>query len=175
MGNDFGLASSLGEGEQMAIRKITLEVGEKLAKAGWRGCFGGDFIVDTETRNVHLIEINARQTASVVFESKLQKTSGQAGVSTFDAHLAALVGLDFDDELIAVSEGARFLRRLTERTLPGDAPAKLHELGFGTITFEPEKEGDDLLHIRSNKNLMQAHGVPNDLGRSALETLIQHV
>ena len=173
VGNDFGMGAKLDSKTQEAIHKITTEVGEKLAKEGWRGCFGGDFIVENGTGNVHLVEINARQTASVVFESKLQKQSGQTGISTFEAHLAALVGLDFSDELIPVSEGARFLRRQSSRRLAPGTNAKLQALGFETIAFEPEKEGDDLLHIRSTKNLMQSHGVPSDLGRQALEALMQ--
>src|SRR3989344_657303 len=174
VGNDFGLPGTLGEAERGAIRKITKEVGERLVSEGWRGCFGGDFIVEEDSKTVYLIEINARQTASVVFESKLQKENSEAGVSTFEAHLAALVGLDYGEELINITKGGRFLRRLTGRNLPAGAKNKLRDLGFETITFEPEKEGDDLLHIRSSENLMQVHGVPSELGRQAIETLIQH-
>ena len=174
VGNDFGLGAQLGEKERNTICDITRAVGEKLTQSGWQGCFGTDFIIEDETKVVYLIEVNARQTASVVFESKLQKLSNPRGLTTFEAHLKALVNLPVEGELVKVSEGSRFLQRLTDRVLPLNVAKKLNEFGFETIVFNPETDGDDLLHICSAGNLMQAPGQPSELGRQVLETLIKH-
>ena len=70
---------------------------------------------------MYLIEINARQPASAVFESKLQgmrsdlegARRSDLWVTTFEAHMAALLELPYQGEtLVPVASGKRTVNRI---------------------------------------------------------------
>ena len=104
--------------------KIATDVGEKLRQDGWKGLFGIDVILEEQTGKVYLLEINARQPASTTYESTLQQRAGckeqetnskkqQTTISTFEAHLAALLDIDLDNaELTKIKTGLKVIKKL---------------------------------------------------------------
>ncbi|MDE2041399.1 MAG: ATP-grasp domain-containing protein, partial [Patescibacteria group bacterium] len=96
VGNDWGLACQLlSDNDRQAIETMVSDIGRKLMMDGWKGLFGVDLIKDQARGRLYLIEINARQPASVPFESSLQESarenSGTRDLTIFEAHLAALL------------------------------------------------------------------------------------
>lgn len=123
VGNDWGLAREmLAESDIKNYMNIALSVGNKLKESGWRGAFGIDVIREHATGKMYLIEINARQSASVCFESRIQRSDlrnpsrsdlGARWLTIFEAHLSALLELDINNcEIIAITEGKRTINRL---------------------------------------------------------------
>ncbi|MEK7535911.1 MAG: ATP-grasp domain-containing protein [Patescibacteria group bacterium] len=124
VGNDWSLAETmLTEAEKGEYKKIVKKIGEKLASDGWKGLFGVDIIREKSTGKMYLIEVNARQPASTTFESQLQNEQRRpglredqvfvfVGITTFEAHISALVGLDLSKEkLIEIKHGRRTINR----------------------------------------------------------------
>ncbi len=80
IGNDWKLPYKiLSEKERGKIVEMARALGARMESAGWRGLFGIDAIIDEKSRKIYLLEINARQPASVTCESILQKSSSPAG------------------------------------------------------------------------------------------------
>ena len=73
IGNDWALPHKYLSKKQISqYKKIATDVGLKLQKAGWKGLFGIDVVVDDKTNKLYLLEINCRQPASTTYESQLQ-------------------------------------------------------------------------------------------------------
>jgi len=113
VGNDWTQArETLSEKNLRDYHTIVQKVGEKLVQDGWKGLFGLDVLLEKDSDKMYLIEINARQPASSSYESRLQRESGKTGVTTFEAHLAALLNLDLSgEELIKIDHGRRTINR----------------------------------------------------------------
>ncbi|MBN2015528.1 ATP-grasp domain-containing protein [Candidatus Dojkabacteria bacterium] len=73
VGNDWLLPKNLlSERTKKEIDKFTKNIGEEMQKNGFRGMFGLDIVVDDEKEEAYVIEINARQPASIPMHTKLQ-------------------------------------------------------------------------------------------------------
>ncbi len=70
VGNDWSVSQTLNHETTDKIEQITQKVGETLNNHGYRGMFGLDLII-TPTKEVYLIEINAREPASTSMHSQL--------------------------------------------------------------------------------------------------------
>lgn len=70
VGNDFTYANRLEDGIKQKIFNMAKKVGEVMEEQGYRGLFGIDIVVDNH--NVYLIEVNARQTANISLQTKLE-------------------------------------------------------------------------------------------------------
>src|SRR3989344_4672702 len=173
VGNDWGLGTKLATGSiRDDFNEIVHAVGKRLSREGWRGCYGVDAIIEEGTNKIYLIEINARQTASVSFESQIQKSLSISGVTSFEAHFTALLNLPFGEDLIPITFGSRLIRRVMQTPMSGTAIAKVKELGLDTVEFPKDELGEDLLHIRSmNASFMQEHGKLSDLGERIVAIL----
>ncbi len=91
VGNDWSLAKKiLLKNDIKTINHLSKKIGQAMGQTGWKGLFGLDFI--QEKNKWLVIEINARQPASVGLETILQRKAGQ-GITIFTAHLAALLNL----------------------------------------------------------------------------------
>jgi len=119
IGNDWFLPHKILTKSQITqYKKIATDVGKKLASDGWKGLYGIDVVMDELTKKLYLLEINARQPASTTFESELQqiealKQKNHATLTTFEAHLAALLGIRFrTDKLIEIYDGAQIIKRV---------------------------------------------------------------
>ena len=168
IGNDFALPHDPRyrkiRGE---IGIIALNIGERMAKSGWKGLFGIDIIYDEKAGKTYLLEINARQPASAVFESKLQKKSvsksDSNGVSVFEAHVLALLGEPVIGELTSVPSGGQIVKRVTEKDFKTDI-VSLRKRGLDVIEYENDIHNRELFRIQSGEGIMKGHGKLNDLG-----------
>lgn len=177
VGNDWGIVPSLLSASDIgAVGGLVRDLGERARKDLWRGLFGIDFIRDEKTGRLYLIEINARQPASAVFESVLQeaeRADGADGLTTFEAHMAALLGHPLAKPIIKVTAGAQIVQRLTEsvKSVPTAAVSALEEAGFKTVAYGNTGENEDLLRVQSPQSIMAGHGTLNENGLNILKIM----
>lgn len=174
IGNDWSLTYSLlTENQVQEITKMTLLIGEKLKKDGWKGLFGLDVIYDEERDKISLIEINARQPASTTYESELQtilRSEGVPGITIFEAHLAALKNELVTGPLIEINDGAQIIQRVTSLTKKIDT-SKLEQAGYKVIKYPNTKLNADLVRIQSLQGIMETHNKFNKRGKEIVELL----
>lgn len=176
IGNDWGAAKAfLSAADSQTIKAITQEIGRKMQVDGWKGLFGIDFIRDRNGR-MYLIEVNARQPASTTFESALQEEArekGARGLTTFEAHLRALLGQPMDQDLIEISDGAQVIQRVTKhvQSVFDDAAKSLEKKGYLIVSYQNTSPNSDLLRIQSATSIMEAHGSFNARGREIAEAI----
>jgi hypothetical protein len=177
VGNDWGLTHSLlNEVEIEYIENMVSDIGKKLNIAGWRGLFGVDIIRDDEHNTIYMIEINARQPASTTFESHLQndnRLAGAAGLTTFEAHLMALLNEPIEKPLIPLNDGAQIVQRVTRtiRDINNDVVGALESVEYNVITYPNTQYNTDLIRIQSPQNIMETHGKFNERGKNIEEIL----
>ncbi len=172
IGNDWSVPYSiLTERHIVDFNSIAEKVAQKMQKSGWRGLFGIDVIYDEERDELHLIEINARQPASVTYESELQTNMGMEGLNTFEAHIMVLSNIKINSSLIPINDGAQILQRVTTITKVID-PKKLIDAGYKVIQYSNNKLNSDLARIQSNKGIMEAHNKFNVRGKEILDLII---
>lgn len=169
IGNDWALPYRLLSTEQFArISEISQAVGHQLQSQEWLGLFGVDYILDSQTGLIYLLEINARQPASATFESILQRADSMEGSTIYESHLSALVKHDRPGELIRISDGAQVLQRVTIniKTVNEEKKEKLVQTGLTIIGYENSEPGTDLLRIQSSTALMSGRNTLNEKGQT---------
>jgi len=177
VGNDWGLARKLLSGADMrSVQDMVREIGAKLQLEGWRGLFGVDVIRDDKSKRMFLIEVNARQPASATFESHLQEEArkgGARGVTTFEAHMRALLGLPIDQDIIEIQDGAQIVQRVTKgiQGIFDDAVAPLERSGYQVIAYQNAAPNADLLRVQSAASIMEDHGSFNAKGKEITEVI----
>ncbi len=176
IGNDWSIAGTmLSPADHERIREIAEHVGTKLNISGWRGLYGIDVMRDADG-SIYLIEINARQPASVSFESSLQRSQRQAGTSgmiTFEAHLASLLGQPLDGELIPITAGSQIVQRVTGnmRTPSESALSTLSSMGCSIATYPNTELHEDLIRIQTEHGIMRDHELFGELGERIARAL----
>ncbi len=173
IGNDWALPHTLLSTEQKEqYKKIVTEVAEKMRADGWKGLFGTDIILNEKTGKLYLLEINARQPASTTFESQLQSKfqipDSIFPITTFEAHLAALLHFDIHkNSLIELTDGGQvILRNQSGKTFQiSEISQKLAESSYTIIPYQNSAPGSDLLRIQSTMGLMENHTVFNETGK----------
>jgi predicted ATP-grasp superfamily ATP-dependent carboligase len=180
VGNDWALPKKLLTPKQKSkFTEIAEAVGNKLILSGWKGLYGIDVIVDDTSGLLYLIEINARQPASTTYESQLQKSPleggvGDVGVTTFEAHLSALLNIPYTEEqLISISNGAQLVKRIitTGEKITKKKITELTKLGLHTISYTNTDPGSDLLRIQSANSFTEGHTTLNKLGKKIQKIL----
>ncbi len=202
IGNDWKLPAKLLSNEQVKqYQKMATDIGNKLAKGGWKGLFGIDVIMDEKTGKLYLIEINARQPASTTFESQLQQIviSNEAKrreksslatretrslaiarddryITTFEAYLGSLVGLPATSyTLQAIADGAQVVLKNKEKRVKSNELnrkiKKLKDLRLNIIPYHNTEPESDLLRIQCAKGMMEGHNVFNKIGLSIVDDL----
>lgn len=71
VGNDFSYANELPAEVKNKIFNLTKTIGEILQKDGYKGLFGIDLVLENTTEPL-VIEINARQTANIPLQTRLE-------------------------------------------------------------------------------------------------------
>lgn len=140
-------------------KKIAKAIGARLGAGGWKGLFGIDVVFDEKTRKTYLLEINARQPASAVFESWLQKEN-----TTFEAHIKALLDISVS-KVKEIESGAQIVKRVTEPSFQVDK-GTLSAKGFNVMTYENTDHNKELFRIQSSKGIMKDHNVFNESGET---------
>ncbi len=176
IGNDWAVVKKILSVEDIeTIESIAQKIGIKLNVNGWRGLFGVDVIKDEKSGKIYLVEVNARQTASVPFESFLQKEArrnGAKGLTTFEAHLGALIGEKID-ELIPVKDGAQIVQRVTKtiNSPAAETVKSLEQAGYQVVAYSNSKENEDLIRIQSMQGIMESHEKFNEKGSEIFSLL----
>lgn len=194
IGNDWSLVSSILDTQsEDSIREVATEIGLKLAKSGWKGAFGIDIIFDFIENRPCLIEINARQCASVTFESIIQTMFEHAqendgektdeAITIFDSHILALIDskeriAENSFKIIQINDGSQIIQRVTKNFPEKDSDTKiivngLRDAGFGVIEYEIKEsnDGSDALRIQSPHGIMAGHEQFNARGKAILKIL----
>ncbi len=177
VGNDWALAKKLvTEKDLVAIRSMVEKIGLKLKAEGWLGLFGLDVIREEKSGRIFLIEVNARQPASTTFESALQaekRKAGYSGLTTFEAHIRALLGLPIDQDLIEITDGSQIIQRITAniQSLFDDIGNQLEKKGYDVVVYENTELNSDLIRIQSHQGIMDGHGLFNVKGHEIVETI----
>ncbi len=180
IGNDWGIVESLfDENTRQKCNDIAQKIGEQLHASGWKGLFGLDVIQDKITKDIYLIEINARQPASVTYESYLQRIerkNSAIGLTTFEAHLLALLGENLHKEhIIPIIKGTQILQRVTQKTMSirQNVLNQLNALGLTTIQYNNTTLGADLLRIQKYEgNFVDEDGCLNSSGKQIANILV---
>lgn len=171
IGNDWSVPYSiLTKNHLKEIENIAKKVAEKMRNDGWKGLFGIDIIYDEERDRIHLIEINARQSASVTYESKLQSKIREH-TTIFEAHINALIHRPVKHSIIKISDGAQILQRVTSNTKSVDEN-KFIKTDYKIIKYSNTKMNADLLRIQSDKGIMETHNKFNARGKDLVSLLL---
>ncbi len=172
IGNDWSLPHSILTEAQLArFAEIANLIGKKMQDDGWKGLFGIDVIYDEHRDKLFLIEINARQPASTTYESQLQtkaRGKGVPGITTFEAHLAALTDTPNTAPLVEINDGAQIIQRMTKKIKTIDGQG-LENVGYKIISYKNTKLNSDLLRIQSERGIMETHGKFNKRGKEIEE------
>lgn len=110
VGNDFSYGNNLNNNLRKEIFHITKNIGERMHKDGYRGLFGIDLVV--HRNDPYVIEINARQTANIPFQTKLEILQNKIPLALIN--LAEWLGIEIDVvpfEKIEELEGAQIFLR----------------------------------------------------------------
>ena len=90
------------EKERKAVIRMAQKLGDQLYKAGYKGAFCMDFLIDTDTGKVYLGEINPRISGASPMTNLITSTYGGCPVYMF--HLLEYMGVDWDIDLSKVQE-----------------------------------------------------------------------
>ncbi len=160
IGNDWSMPTVSDVKE---ITRIARVVGSRLKHDSWRGLFGIDVIKDSATGTLYLLEINARQAASAVFESTLQKTGAPKKPTIFQAHVSALLGRLLPLSISHIKDGAQIVKRVTHTTHTVDVQS-LCAKKLTVMEYKNTIHNKELFRIQSSAGIMKNHGNLNDLG-----------
>lgn len=172
IGNDWALPNKLLNTKQKQVYfDVAQAVGARLARDGWRGLFGIDVMLEKNTGKLYLIEINARQPASTTFESQLQLKKNKIGLTTFQAHLLALLNEKCDSKLTIVNDGAQIIQRLVSSDLK--IKNKILPKNVNIIKYNNTKLESDLIRFQSKSTIMSGVDELNSLGNKIKDYVIQ--
>ncbi len=90
------------EAERKAVIKMAQKLGDQLYKAGYKGAFCMDFLIDTDTRKVYLGEINPRISGASPMTNLITSTYGGCPVYMF--HLLEFMGVEWELDLSKIQE-----------------------------------------------------------------------
>jgi hypothetical protein len=88
--------------ERKAVQRMAQKLGDRLYKAGYKGAFCMDFLIDTDTRQVYLGEINPRISGASPMTNLITSTYGGCPIYMF--HLLEFMGVDWDVDLAKIQE-----------------------------------------------------------------------
>ncbi len=169
IGNDWGYGYLTKEQKEGYI-KIVNDIGNKLREQGWKGLFGVDIVAEEKTGKLYLIEINARQPASTSYESELQYTKRENNkITTFEAHLASLLDISIDENLVEIYDGAQIVQRITKEIT--SLPKIDSGVDFKIIEYENTKMESDLLRIQTPYSLTKSHNELNAKGKQIIDLI----
>jgi hypothetical protein len=88
------------EKERRAVIRLAQKLGDRLYKAGYKGTFCMDFLIDTDTREVYLGEINPRISGASPLTNLITSTYG--GCPIFLFHMLEFMDVDWEIDLSKV-------------------------------------------------------------------------
>lgn len=182
IGNDWGVTNNIiSQDQKDKILEIGKTIGKKMQSQDWRGLFGIDIIIDEKTKQVYLLEINARQPASTTFESKLQSSqeNSENNITTFDAHLTSLLNKNVEQDIININTGSQIVIRNTEKLLSLDQTKfdnlvnKIKALDYNvTVYHENDKIDADKIRVQSKDSFVDNHSQLNQAGKELAKIIL---
>lgn len=94
VGNDWEYTKNLNPSVLKDISRFTKVIGEEMAESGFLGLFGLDFVLEKNTQKIYVIEINARQPASIPMHTKLQMDQNQIPLKLLA--IAEFLGVEYE-------------------------------------------------------------------------------
>lgn len=88
--------------ERKAVLKMAQRLGDRLYKAGYKGAFCMDFLIDTDTREVYLGEINPRISGASPMTNLITSTYGGCPLYLF--HMLEFMDVDWEIDLARIQE-----------------------------------------------------------------------
>ncbi|MBI2717421.1 MAG: biotin carboxylase [Rhizobiales bacterium] len=88
--------------ERRVVKRMAQKLGNRLYKAGYKGAFCMDFLIDTDTGRVYLGEINPRISGASPMTNLITSTYG--GCPIFMFHLLEFMGIDWEVDLRKVQQ-----------------------------------------------------------------------
>lgn len=76
-GNDFTATAGLPRSIPESIRRQTVVIGQWMAGLGYRGLFGLDFVVDEQTAEAFIVDLNPRMQGSTSLEAQASQRAGR--------------------------------------------------------------------------------------------------
>lgn len=172
VGNDWALPHKILSGAQKnEYEKMAQEIGNKMIKSGWKGLFGIDVVCDEKTGKLYLIEINARQPASTSFESQLQMKKSKSGLTTFQAHLSALMGGKVSGQLTVIKTGAQITQKVVSIPKKITTVKLLNKIKslknkkIQVFVYDNIKLESDWVRMQSASGLMTSPNILNKTGQ----------
>lgn len=90
------------EKERKAVQRMAQKLGDRLYKTGYRGAFCMDFLIDTDTGQVYLGEINPRISGASPLTNLITSTYGGCPIYMF--HLLEFMDVDWDIDLAKIQQ-----------------------------------------------------------------------
>ncbi len=147
VGNDFSLANN--ETHRKLVFEEFVKALNIMQQKGYRGICGADFIV--EGSNAYLIEINARQTANIPFQTQLETASDSGNPSMVLIQLAQFLSINLAEifktyKQMNLVEGSQvFLRSKFQNTLVKLEPKSgIYRLQSDNSAFEWSNSGPEM-------------------------------
>jgi len=163
-GHDWGgrYAPSLQHKATTLVRQI----GEIMASKGYKGIYGVDLVVNRETEEVVMIEINSRYTGAFPVYSMMQQQAGEIPIDVW--HLLEFLGVPYEMDFEEVQEGYWQVKQGAQLVLhnlkrawvevEGEVMAGVYSFNGEGIKYE--REGCDYGDLRSDNEFVLTDGVP---------------
>jgi hypothetical protein len=191
VGNDWALGAHLVHlyGE-LPFRRLVKRIAERMSNSGWHGLYGLDIVIDTEAppeQRFKLIEINARQAASVTFESELARNHLRdiEQPTLFDLHIEALRSTEPRNShkphtlefMPYIKNGAQLVQRITrDRALAPHIPHLTdHMYTWKIISYDNKEHLEDMLRVQTYGNFMTEHNKLSPEGLALKALLNKHI
>lgn len=200
IGNDWVYAYKNLNNQKNSILSELNKVGNALANENYRGLFGIDFIID-ESGKAYIIEINARQPASIPMNTKLQLLENQIPLSLL--HIAEFLNIReeidnniYNEECLFISKGSQLFIRygLVTKLISNDISTGIYTLDSNKklqkvknsydieilvnnqfILLNKNKNkpevGDEIARIQQLKSVMENHNKINNNTTNIIENL----
>ena len=166
-GTDWGY-KAYSQASQKQADTIARKFGEYIYKAGYRGIFGIDLIVE-ESGKVWPVECNPRDTDAFPMVSMLMMDTGTVPLDVF--HNLEHLGVDYDFDFEGVND--RYKKQVfnaSQIIIENNIPSACYIAGFmkaGVYSFDGEnlnylKEGYSLFDLENEKQILITEGVPKN-------------
>lgn len=158
-GHDWGY-KSWSQGAEMDAQIAVEKIGEWLAKRGYKGIFGIDFVYDQRKDNLYPLECNPRFTGAIPIYSQVNILNGVPPIDFFT--VTEMLGIKVDFNFDAVNDAWKKRTNASHiaiaphgiDTMPVDMPAGIYTYDLNTKKLRYNRPGAFLHEIRRPDELI---------------------
>lgn len=125
----------LSKEQEKIIFNLSHKIGQEIGKAGFKGFFGIDFLVDGKSGKIYLSELNARLTASTPFFTHLEKGLGRVPLLAY--HLASFMEKSIPEKILAKENSGIIGSQVIFRN-PSFLPKIPPAINFGVFKWQKD-------------------------------------